>query len=115
LLVRFGILILLGGVCSAEEAPPSAPVESAVIPPVQSSPAATQPVSDGEYEIDYEEEVSPADEAPAPVPKRSAPRAQGGGTAVQGSRAKDRFTPILKSETKSVYKKGGKQLDVDPD
>ena len=119
MLVRFAILILIGGAVRAEEAPPAAPVESAVTPQVQSSPAAPQapePVSDAEYEIETEEEIIPAEDVPAPAPKRSASRGQGGGgTAVQGSRAKDRFTPILKSETKSVYKKGGKHLDVDPD
>ncbi len=109
MLVRFAILILIGGAAQAEEAPPAAAVESAV------TPQPPQPVSDGEYEIETEEEVMPAEEAPTPAPKRSASRGQGGGTAVQGSRAKDRFTPILKSETKSVYKKGGKHLDVDPD
>ena len=118
MLVRFAILILIGGAVRAEEAPPASPLESAVTPQTQSSPAspqAPQPVSDAEYEIETEEEVMPAEEAPTPAPKRSASRGQGGGTAVQGSRAKDRFTPILKSETKSVYKKGGKHLDVDPD
>jgi hypothetical protein len=34
---------------------------------------------------------------------------------VQGSRAKDRFVPILKSETRSIYKKNGKHYDVDTD
>ncbi|MBU6153709.1 MAG: hypothetical protein KGP28_05345 [Bdellovibrionales bacterium] len=123
-MVRFIVLVLLEGAVLAEEGSPAAPVsvpqEPVPTPQTQTAPSVlrvsppVQSVTDGEYEIDYEEEVAP-EEAPAPMPKRSVPRAQGGGTAVQGSRAKDRFTPILKSETKSVYKKGGKHLDVDPD
>lgn len=76
---------------------------------------------EGAYEIDYEEEAeeaeSPVEEAPAPKsPKASVrPKVGGGGPAVQGSRAKNRFAPILKSETRSVYKKDGKILDVDTD
>jgi hypothetical protein len=79
-----------------------------------------------EYEIDYEEEPEVSDETPLetatvkpnPEVKRKSKPASvkgGGGPAVQGSRAKDRFVPILKSETKSVYQKGGKHFDVDPD
>jgi hypothetical protein len=72
---------------------------------------------DGAYEIDYEEEVEEVEDS---APPKSAPPASkvkkiGGGPAVQGSRAKNRFAPILKSETRSVYKKDGKSLDVDTD
>ena len=110
-MVRFAFLILLQGVALAEE-PASAPqVESAG----SGAAPAPKPVADGEYEIENEEEVAPPEEVAVPLPKRAVIRGKGGGTAVQGSRAKDRFTPILKSETKSVYKKGGKHLDVDPD
>ncbi len=76
---------------------------------------------DGGYEIDYEEEVeeseSSVEEAPVRKPTQPATRTKtaGGGPAVQGSRAKNRFAPILKSETRSVYKKDGKTLDVDTD
>jgi hypothetical protein len=85
------------------------------------SPAAT----DGEYEIDYEEEPDAASEEapesePEPVQSKSVKKGakaskNSGGPAVQGSRAKNRFAPILKSETKSAYKKEGKVLDVDAD
>jgi len=76
---------------------------------------------EGAYEIDYEEEAeeveSPVEEAPAPKSAKAPvrPKVGGGGPAVQGSRAKNRFAPILKSETRSVYKKDGKTLDVDTD
>ena len=87
-------------------------------PGVSASPSPAE----GEYEIDYEEEPDASGDSEAapiePVAPVNAPKkaAKGqGGPAVQGSRAKDRFTPILKSETKSIYQKGGKHLDVDPD
>lgn len=73
--------------------------------------------SESEYEIDYEEEPG-SDEAepPAPPVKNKKTKSKGGGgPSVQGSIAKDRFVPILKSETKSIYKKNGKSLDVDTD
>jgi len=77
---------------------------------------------EGAYEIDYEEESedaeAPVPEAPpvkAPARVKGGGKAIGGGPAVQGSRAKNRFAPILKSETRSVYKKDGKTLDVDTD
>ena len=87
----------------------SAPAQTVKDPMPAKEPPATGP---DEYEIDYEEE--PAEPAVPAAPAKKALRS-GGIPAVQGSRAKDRFTPILKSETKSVYKKGGKSLDVDPD
>ncbi len=81
----------------------------------------SDPPSDSEYEIDYEEE-GVSNEAPPEVAqpvnskgKRKPIRSFGTGPAVQGSRAKNRFVPILKSETKSVYQKDGKYLDVDTD
>jgi hypothetical protein len=76
---------------------------------------------DGAYEIDYEEETeeseTQAEATPSPKAGKVAarPKVGGGGPAVQGSRAKNRFAPILKSETRSVYKKDGKTLDVDTD
>ncbi len=76
---------------------------------------------DGAYEIDYEEESEEsepqAEETPSPKAGKivTRPKVGGGGPAVQGSRAKNRFAPILKSETRSVYKKDGKTLDVDTD
>lgn len=78
--------------------------------------ATSAPADADEYEIDYEEEPgSETDEAAAPPPKKAKKTVKlGSGPAVQGSRAKHRFTPILKSEMKSVYQKEGKSLDVDP-
>jgi hypothetical protein len=76
---------------------------------------------DGGYEIDYEEEAegeAAPEGTPEPLKKKGPGKKAspgGGGPAVQGSRAKNRFAPILKSETKSVYKKDGKALDVDTD
>ncbi len=70
--------------------------------------------TEGEYEIDYEEEAE-VETAPAPQAAGRPAKGQKGGSGVQGSRAKDRFVPILKSETKSIYKKNGKHYDVDTD
>ncbi len=80
---------------------------------------------EGAYEIDYEEEseeTEPTEEEALPAKSSKTParakvggKVGGGGPAVQGSRAKNRFAPILKSETRSVYKKDGKTLDVDTD
>ncbi len=99
----------------AAEAPkPAVPAESA---PTEAAPSTT----DGEYEIDYEEEPggdAADEEAPEPIKTKtgkSGSKKGAGGPAVQGSRAKHRFEPILKSETKSIYKKDGKPLDVDTD
>jgi hypothetical protein len=96
----------------------------------------------GDYEIDYEEEdeggaateEGDAESEPAhpvkhgkttPVPKKApvAPRAAAPKSAAndrsaptsQGTRSKNRFAPLLKSDAKSVYKKNGKSLDVDTD
>lgn len=81
-----------------------------------------EPSPSGEYEIDYEEEpeapATPEEEAPVeePVSKKPGKRAAGGaGTGVQGTHSKNRFAPMLKSDTKSIYKKNGKALDVDTD
>ena len=80
--------------------------------------------SEGEYEIDYEEEpgteteTEAVEEVPVVKPQKGKKKIQapgGGSGGIQGSRAKHRFTPILKSETKSIYQKDGKALDVDSD
>ncbi len=88
----------------------------------ETSPTIVKESSD--YEVDYEEE--PGDEEPVieapveeePVKKKSnktktekLPK----DTSTQGSRATNRFQPMIKSESKSHYKKNGKSLDVDPD
>lgn len=77
---------------------------------------------EGNYEIDYEEEPEESSSEETAVPERAPVKKAsgrgkgiGGGPAVQGSRAKNRFAPILKSETRSVYKRDGKTLDVDTD
>jgi hypothetical protein len=100
-----------------------APQEAAAPPSEPAQPAAA--AEEGEYEIDYEPEDS--DEMVKPTPAKSAhgkkssqasaptANAIGGSGGIQGSRAKHRFTPILKSETKSIYQKDGKALDVDSD
>ena len=95
---------------------------------IESSFAADAKEADGDYEIDYEEEpeegaaadaaADTAEEPEKPAPKKKSAKGKksiGGGPAVQGSRAKNRFTAILKSDTKSAYKKNGKPLDVDAD
>jgi hypothetical protein len=119
----------------APESAPAAPADAQVpktetpksADPQTSAPAPAAPAVDaagsadeGEYEIDYEEEPEDEEGAEAkPTPKpKSGKKGKSGSTVgaeILGSRAKHRFTPILKSETKSVYKKDGKQLDVDTD
>lgn len=107
-------------------APKVVPLPSSVIPQASSVPPAstTDSADEGEYEIDYEEEPEAGDEpSETPAPRnrkhsqqtKTARTSSGGGPAVQGSRAKHRFTPILKSETKSIYHREGKILDVDSD
>ncbi len=72
--------------------------------------------TEGEYEIDYEEEAEAGVEtAPAPKAPDRGEKSKKSAAGVQGSRAKDRFVPILKSETRSIYKKNGKNYDVDTD
>lgn len=63
-----------------------------------------------EYEVDYEEDAVEM----TPPPARSSKKQKKEST-VQGSIAEKRPVPILPSETKSVYKKNGKALDVDTD
>ena len=116
--------ILLGGQVRGEEVAPKVEPKAETKAETKAEPKAETAPS--EYEIDYEEEPEVSEEAsvetaiekPSPKvkPKTKPERIKGGGgPAVQGSRAKDRFVPILKSETKSVYQKGGKHFDVDPD
>ena len=90
------------------------------------SPANASGTEEGEYEIDYEEEPADTDEMEPAEPVKvtrekktsstaTAANSNGGSGGIQGSRAKHRFNPILKSETKSIYQKDGKALDVDTD
>ena len=109
--------------------------EAAMTPAPAVAPVApeAQPSDDsGEYEIDYEEEPDDTavatqgdgeEEAPAVInqkkktSKKSTKGSQyySGGPAVQGTHSINKFAPMLKSETRSVYKKNGKPLDVDTD
>ncbi len=75
-----------------------------------------------DYEVDYEEEPGAAEpEVPAvevkPTRKDKAGKVEkfSKDTTSQGSRAEKKIAPLMKSETKSVYKKNGKALDVDTD
>jgi septal ring-binding cell division protein DamX len=117
----------------------SAPAENGAAPATAASPTANAPAEaaapnapqekvipsadEGGYEIDYEEEPDAENAEPEEAPARTKkskkiltnnPTNSGAG-GVQGSIAKNRFVPILKSETKSVYKKDGNSLDVDTD
>jgi hypothetical protein len=81
-------------------------------------PVVTEESSD--YEVDYEEEPVEVEEPVAeekPQVKKGKPVAEkvSKDTTSQGSRAEKKIAPMMKSETKSVYKKNGKPLDVDTD
>ncbi|MBS1958612.1 MAG: hypothetical protein JST80_03990 [Bdellovibrionales bacterium] len=125
-MLLFGLLmILLQGV------PAYAQEETTAAPKTPAAGATSSDSSD--YEIDYEEEPESVDqsadtgegaeEPPAPVKgkkkptKKAAPRvkADRNAPALTGTRSTNRFAPILKSDTKSIYKKNGKALDVDTD
>ncbi len=78
-------------------------------PPAEVIPTTTPKESD--YEVDYEEE-----EPPEPVKEKKSKKIKTPKEAVlQGSRAEKKIAPMMKSETKSIYKKNGKPLDVDTD
>jgi hypothetical protein len=105
-------------------------------PPAKSPEAGAVGSDSSDYEIDYEEEPEgdeqSADtsegneEAPAPKgkkkpAKKAAPKVSRkapidrNAPALTGTRSKNRFAPMFNSETKSIYKKNGKALDVDTD
>ena len=124
--------MLLTGSALAQEpaAPVSEPPAAAPVapPPVTAAPGVTAPpaVESGDYEIDYEEEPGAdpeGDAEPTTTPKkagrRSSPIATGpvdrNIPSSQGTRSKNKFAPMLKSDTKSIYKKNGRPLDVDTD
>jgi len=74
-----------------------------------------------DYEVDYEEEPG-TEEVEEPKEEKPVKKSKGGSmdkgskdTTSQGSRAEKKIAPMMKSETKSVYKKNGKALDVDTD
>ena len=79
----------------------------------QAPSASPQPAEDSNYEIDYEEVSDGETEEPRPAKARSKPPSSG--PAVQGTHSTNKIASLLKSESKSVYKKNGKQLDVDTD
>jgi hypothetical protein len=71
--------------------------------------------------VDYEEEPG-TEEVEEPVveekpTKKAKTKSEKGSkdTTAQGSRAEKKIAPLMKSETKSIYKKNGKALDVDTD
>lgn len=100
----------------------SAPAE--VVPTATPAAAeATVPAKESsDYEVDYEEEPG-ADEVEEPVQEKPKPgkdskkkgKKSEKESVLQGSRAEKRIAPLMKSETKSIYKKNGKALDVDTD
>jgi hypothetical protein len=106
----------------AEDTNPTVKSPSETVIPAAEKPAEkTVEKESSDYEVDYEEE--PGDE-PVEVPeeesikKKSSKPKMGQAskdTSPQGSRATNRFQSLLKSETKSIYKKKGKRLDVDSD
>ena|GEM_PF-3077879 len=104
----FAILLLLG-----LRAFPAAAQEPSATP--EPTTAEDDP-SGGGYEIDYEEEPDTTAQTPSPTaaPKVRRPR-DNSNPAVQGTHSSHHFAPMMKSETKSVYKKNGKTLDVDTD
>jgi len=99
-------------------------VKTAPVIPTPAStptPSASPAGSGSEYEVDYEEEAGGEDaevEEEKPQPKKSAKKVavkNSKESVSQGSRAEKKIAPLVKSETKSVYKKNGKALDVDSD
>ena len=89
----------------------------------QSDQSAAPPEAESsDYEVDYEEEPGSAESAEPVEEVKPAPKGKSGkaekfskDTTSQGSRAEKKIAPMMKSETKSVYRKNGKPLDVDTD
>jgi len=103
----FAILLLLGL--------RAIPV-SAQEPTVTPEPTTTEDdPSGGGYEIDYEEEPDTTTQTPSPTATPIRRPRDPSNPAVQGTHSSHHFAPMMKSETKSVYKKNGKTLDVDTD
>ena len=129
----FYLLMYLVIQSSHAEQPGVAPVatQAPVAAPSAVPEKACEPEgADSGYEIDYEEEPDesapaeeekPIEQVPAKKAKRgtqstaSSNKSNVNNSVVQGSRAMNRFQPLLKSDTKSIYKKNGKNLDVDAD
>ena len=79
---------------------------------------ASAPAESSDYEVDYEEEPEEepvVEEKPVKKSKGSSEKSISKDTTSQGSRAEKKIAPMMKSETKSIYKKNGKPLDVDTD
>lgn len=103
------------------KAAPVAPTEPVSTPvPAEATPAESDVSED--YQVDYEEEPGseeveePAEEAPVAVKsKKTKGKKNVKESVTQGSRAEKKIAPMMKSETKSIYKKNGKSLDVDSD
>jgi hypothetical protein len=79
---------------------------------------ASVPTESSDYEVDYEEEPEEepvVEEKPLKKSKGAVEKPMSKDTTSQGSRAEKKIAPMMKSETKSIYKKNGKPLDVDTD
>jgi hypothetical protein len=110
---------------SAASSPAAADVPNAVNAGGKAPPSEGMDNAEtGDYEIDYEEEPEgDSEEAPAPVKKKhgkktaeSVPSNPGVSySSSTGTHSKNKFGPMLKSDTQSVYKKNGHALDVDTD
>ena len=92
--------------------------------PADVAPTTAPAVTEGEinYEVDHDEDPGteeveePEEVKPLPAKgKRSKSSKNLKESASQGSRAEKKIAPMMKSETKSKYKKNGRALDVDAD
>jgi hypothetical protein len=102
---------------------PELQTQPAVVVPTATPIDSAAPAKESsDYEVDYEEEPG-SDEVEEPVvdkpvtknEKKSSSKKNPKESASQGSRAEKKIAPMMKSETKSIYKKNGKSLDVDSD
>ena len=125
--MKFLLLLLIIGswsVAHAEVKTPELKTQPTEVAPGGSTASEAEKES-SDYEVDYEEEPAdessveeapPVEEAPAkPNSSKTKGEKLSKDTTSQGSRASNRIQPLMKSESKSVYKKNGKHLDVDPD
>ncbi len=127
---NLGVIVLFMSLHAQSQEPETSAPNLATQPKAEAPPR----VEAGDYEIDYEEEpgadtdVESGDLPEAtPTPAKKGKNKGGSRGAVstgpidrnipssQGTRSKNKFAPLLKSETKSIYKKNGRPLDVDTD
>ncbi len=122
----FLLLILFSFQSKAQT--PELNTQPAVVVPTTTPGEAESPAKESsDYEVDYEEEpgTEEVEEEPAPEEKPVITKGKGAKKSKekrnpkeavsQGSRAEKKIAPMMKSETKSIYKKNGKSLDVDSD